>query len=319
MAASPSQIIPATILTGFLGSGKTTLLNRILHANHGLRLAVIVNEFGQVGIDGQAVAGGEQFVELDNGCLCCAINEDLQQTLLELKDRGGFEQIVVETTGLADPLPVAWTFTRPGLSDVYRVDAIVGVVDAVNVANLVETHPEARAQIERADILVLNKMDVVADAGRSATAVLQRLNPDAPRLEGSYGDVPVGVLLSPDTPSGAATLTGPPAHSDAKQHAPGLETWAFVTQGRLSDAGLEDLLFELPTSVYRVKGLVQTDEQWPWTLVNGVAGRFEMRPVTPREPPEQSALVFIGASLDREALQHECQQLLIAEDSTTSR
>ena len=111
--------IPATVLGGFLGSGKTTLLNRLLRDRHGLRVAVIVNEFGEVGIDGAAITGAAQFVELDNGCLCCAINEDLQRTLRDLAARGGFDHLVLETTGLADPLLVGWTFSKESLIESY--------------------------------------------------------------------------------------------------------------------------------------------------------------------------------------------------------
>ena len=124
----PGEPIAATILTGFLGSGKTTLLNALLTHKHGLRLAVVVNEFGAVGIDGALIEGGERFVELDNGCLCCSLNADLDKTLRELQARGGFDHLVIETTGMADPLPVAWAFAKPGLAPYFRVDAIVTVV-----------------------------------------------------------------------------------------------------------------------------------------------------------------------------------------------
>ncbi|RYE85830.1 MAG: GTP-binding protein, partial [Oxalobacteraceae bacterium] len=147
-----AQPIAATVLTGFLGSGKTTLLNALLAAPHGLRLAVIVNEFGAIGVDGALLQGDAQFVELDNGCLCCALNAELNDTLLALRDRGGFDHVIVETTGLADPLPVAWAFTKPGLSQCFRVDAIVTVVDAINGPHATALAPEAGVQVERADV-----------------------------------------------------------------------------------------------------------------------------------------------------------------------
>jgi G3E family GTPase len=120
--------IPVTIVGGFLGSGKTTRVNALLREPRGRRIAVVLNEVGEVGIDGARLAAAEEFVELDGGCICCALNADLEATLGRLRARGGFDHLVVETTGIADPLPVAWTFERPGLREGYRVDAVATIV-----------------------------------------------------------------------------------------------------------------------------------------------------------------------------------------------
>ena len=162
------SLVPVTILGGFLGSGKTSLLNELLSQDHGKKIAVIVNEFGEVGIDGSLVTGGETFIELDNGCLCCVLSEDLDRTLIELKERGGFDALVLETTGLADPLPIAWNFSKPEVSDFFRVDAIACVVDCLNLDQALKDSTEAVAQVERADILIFNKLDLVDDGGAAA-------------------------------------------------------------------------------------------------------------------------------------------------------
>ncbi len=158
--------IPATVVTGFLGSGKTTLINRILREQHGRKIAVIVNEFGAISIDGQLVVhdGNEQLVEFNNGCLCCTVRGDLIETLSRLQERAGtLDAILIETTGLADPAPVASTFfaadeVKAGI----RLDAFVTVVDAVNLERNLEQSNEAMEQVAFSDIMLINKMDLVS-------------------------------------------------------------------------------------------------------------------------------------------------------------
>src|SRR6266568_4124686 len=160
------QPVPVTVLTGFLGAGKTTLLSHLLTQNHGYHCAIIINEFGEVGIDHKLIVGAdEEILELNNGCLCCRVRKDLIQSLGDLfRKQKRFDYALVETTGLAHPGPVAQTFFLPDLAKVLRLDAIVTVADARHLEKELTQAPEAGAQIAFADVILLNKTDLVSSA-----------------------------------------------------------------------------------------------------------------------------------------------------------
>ncbi len=305
MPAAPHKI-PVTVLSGFLGSGKTTLLNHLLREPHGFRVAVVVNEFGEVGVDGSLVAGGERFVEVENGCICCALNEELESLLRALVARGGFDHILIETTGLADPLPVAWTFLRRGLHERLRVDALVTVADALNLDAALRESPLVELQIERADLLLLNKVDCVPDAGEAAEVLLRSINSRAPIARTTFARVPWGLLL------GAAELDlepPPPGHAHAME--PGYKACTVRPAGVLDDAALEDWLEDLPAEVWRLKGVVRTNGGAPWSVVHAVAGRATLEPLPEGHEPGEPRLVFIGRHLDPAALQAAVTRLVI--------
>ncbi|HLI98374.1 MAG TPA: GTP-binding protein [Bradyrhizobium sp.] len=179
----PVQRIPVTVLTGYLGAGKTTLLNRILSENHGKKYAVIVNEFGEIGIDNDLIIGADEEVfEMNNGCVCCTVRGDLVRILDGLmKRKGKFDAIIVETTGLADPAPVAQTFfVDEDVQKNARLDAVVTVADAKWLSDRLKDAPEAKNQIAFADVIVLNKADLVSKPELSEVeARIRAINPYA--------------------------------------------------------------------------------------------------------------------------------------------
>jgi G3E family GTPase len=191
--------IPVTVLTGYLGAGKTTLLNRILTEQHGKKYAVIVNEFGEIGIDNDLVVGADEEVfEMNNGCICCTVRGDLIRILEGLmKRRGKFDAIIVETTGLADPAPVAQTFfVDQEVQDTARLDAVVTVADAKWLSERLKDAPEAKNQIAFADVIILNKIDTVEPAKlREVEARIRAINPYAKLHKAERCAVPLDAVL----------------------------------------------------------------------------------------------------------------------------
>jgi G3E family GTPase len=191
--------IPVTVLTGYLGAGKTTLLNRILSEPHGKRYAVIVNEFGEIGIDNELVVGADEEVfEMNNGCICCTVRGDLIRIIEGLmKRKGKFDGIIVETTGLADPAPVAQTFfVDEDVREAARLDAVVTVADAKWLSQRLRDAPEAKNQIAFADVVVLNKTDLVSDAElREVEARIRAINPYARLHRAQRCDVAIADVL----------------------------------------------------------------------------------------------------------------------------
>src|SRR5271154_4087302 len=204
MTAAASSKVPVTILTGFLGAGKTTLLNRILHERHGERIAIIENEFGEAGVDNDIliVGDGEQIVEMNNGCICCNVRGDLVRTLGDLRLRrearpDAFDRVIIETTGLADPAPVAQTFfIDDDVAAYYALDAIVTVVDAKHAERQLDEFHEAQEQVGFADRILLSKSDLVSEAeSLRLRERLARINRRAPVRPVHFGETPIADLL----------------------------------------------------------------------------------------------------------------------------
>jgi G3E family GTPase len=198
-----TNMVPVTILTGFLGSGKTTLLNRILKEDHGHRIAVIENEFGEIGVDNDIIeTGDEQIVEMNNGCICCTVRGDLIRILGTLKSKRDdgklkFDRVVIETTGMADPGPVAQTFfTDEEIGNYYLLDSIITVVDAKHAPKQLDEFHEAQEQVGFADRILLSKTDLVSEQEAGALSTrLKRMNPRAPIKKVHFGDTPLEEVL----------------------------------------------------------------------------------------------------------------------------
>lgn len=215
--------IPVTVITGYLGSGKTTLLNHILTGQNKRKVAVIVNEFGEVGIDGQLIEqdGDEQLIEFNNGCLCCTVRGDLIETIGKLRKRAGeLDAIMIETTGLADPAPVASTFfvSEEVRSDT-RLDAFITVVDAVNLEKNLEQSVEAQEQVAFADIVIVNKTDLVDEVQlKRIERRVRALNPLARMHRSAHSVIDLELILNVNAFQLEAKLQVDPAFLDDHEH-----------------------------------------------------------------------------------------------------
>lgn len=308
--------LPVTVLTGFLGAGKTTLLGRLLRGDHGRRLAVIVNELGEAGIDGEILAtGGEELVELANGCVCCTVRGDLLRALHALRPRrGGLDGVVIETTGLADPGPVAQTFLfDDALRADFALDGIVAVVDAVHIRDQLARRPEAAGQVAFADLLILSKTDLADPAGLPAVrADLARLNPGAPILAAARGAVPPLAVLGLGgfdlARVEARLLADRHGREGGHRHGPEIATVTLRAQAPLDEGRVTDWLTGYLAAngrdVLRVKGILDVAGQARRLVLQGVHMILEADLLGPWLPgPRESRLVLIGRGLDRPALQ----------------
>jgi G3E family GTPase len=295
--------VPVTVLAGFLGSGKTTRLNELLRDPRGRRVGVIMNELGTVGIEGARLDGAAELVELDGGCVCCTLNDDLATTLTGLSERGGIDHLVIETTGIADPLAVTWLLERGDLCARWRVDAVVTVVDAAAVAHLRVEAAEVDIQIARADVVLPSKLDLVTDDGAAVAALVHDVNPRARILVAPRGATPWDVLL--DVGAGPHGPTPPRAHV----HGVPWETWTFRVAAALDEDALETFLYALPAGVLRTKGCVRVRDG-TWLSVHAVGGRYEIEPGVAPASDGASVLVAIGRGFDARALTVRAQRLV---------
>ena len=328
---APAAPIPVTILTGFLGSGKTTLLNRILTERHGEKIAVIENEFGEVGIDNELLLSGEeQIVEMNNGCICCTVRGDLVRILGELmqkRDAGelGFERVIIETTGLAEPGPVAQTFFMDEtISQRYLLDAVITLVDAVHAGKQLDEHDAAQSQIGFADRLLLSKTELVAaDALNDLQERLASMNPRAPQMAVHFGEMPLaeildvrGFNLNAALEIEPGFLAGAHHHHDDR-----IGSVVFRADRDFDGAKLQDFIGGIVRvfgdDLMRYKGVMAVDDLPYRVILQGVhmlmgaspGQPWQTEPENSREP-RISTLVFIGRDLPREIILTGLQQCL---------
>ena len=315
MNNSADTRIPVTVLTGYLGSGKTTLLNRILTEPHGKKYAVIVNEFGEEGIDGDLIVGAdEEIFEMNNGCICCTVRGDLIRIIGGLLKRGrGFDGIIVETTGLADPGPVAQTFfVDEDVKARTRLDGIVTVVDGKHLPQRLKDSPEAAEQIAFADVILLNKMDLIS-AGEATTleTMLRNINPSAKIIRSERSSAPVNELLDIGAFDLNRILASEPDfldHGHDHTHDTGISSLSLTLEQPLDaekyDAFMQNLLAEKGGDLLRYKGILALKGNPRKFAVQGVHMMMEGTNLAPWPDGEarQSRMVFIGRALDKKAL-----------------
>jgi G3E family GTPase len=293
--------IPVTIITGFLGSGKTTLLNHILSEPHGRRVAVLINEFGDVDIDGSLVVSADRdMMELSNGCICCSMNDGLIAALERLLAREApFDYLVIETTGIADPVPVATTFMRPEFAPRMRVDSILSLADAEHFALDRFEDPAARNQIRYADVVLLNKGDLVGPARLDEVeGTIRALNPHARILRTERSRVAIPLVLG----IGGSHFAEVEAEASAQGHG---HRHAFTSISFASDAPIDPERFQavleaLPAGVFRAKGFLHLAGVEPIHVFHLVGRRFTLEESPDAE--RRTRLVFIGTDFDRDAL-----------------
>lgn len=308
--------IPVTVLTGFLGAGKTTLLNRVLTENHGRRFAVIVNEFGEIGIDNELIVSSDEEIYLmNNGCVCCSVRGDLIRVLSGLaKRRGAYDAVLLETTGLADPASIVQTFAMDeDTREAFRLDSVTTVIDALHFARHAAENRQVLEQVVYADLVICNKTDLVPpDVLTDIRRAVGRVNDTAQVVSAVRCDVPIATLLDRDAFDIGKLLFGRPAPAEAAPgnhiSAHGIESVSLTHEGPLDAERLGDFLSNLLQTkgqdIYRSKGIMDVAGAKQRFIFHGVHMFLETAWGAPWADGEtrQSRAVFIGRDLDREAL-----------------
>ncbi|MEO0842223.1 MAG: GTP-binding protein [Cyanobacteria bacterium J06643_5] len=315
----PNQKTPVTIITGFLGSGKTTLLNNILTNRNNLKIAVLVNEFGEINIDSQLLVSiDEDMMLLSNGCICCTINASLIDAINKVLNQNNIDYIVIETTGLAEPVPLIMTFASSNLRDITRLDSILTLVDAENFSLRNFDNQIALEQVIYSDIIILNKIDLVSEAKlEEIEEYISSIKVDAKIIRSEYGQVLLPLILD------IATFNSKTLSYSSLQHHVNLSSInrlqedSFMSVSFVSDKPLSVEKFnkfldeQLPKTVFRGKGIIwyQGSKLRHIFQLSGKRCNFQRDEWTVN-PSNQ--LVFIGQNLDAEKIQSQLEKCLVS-------
>jgi G3E family GTPase len=345
------KLVPVTIITGFLGSGKTTLLNHILQNQQGIKTAVLVNEFGEIGIDNDLIVQtGEDMVELNNGCICCTINEDLVNAVHKVLSRSEqIDYLVVETTGLADPLPVALTFLGTELRDMTRLDSIITLVDAENFSLDLFNSEAAQSQITYGDIILLNKIDLVDEADVDLLEIrIRDMKEGARIIRTKKSEVSIPMILSVGLFESDKYLETPDSHDHGHDHEhdhahahedhtncdhdhgkceheghehhhhdhshhldnDGFTSLSFVSDRPFSLRKFQHFLDnQLTVNIFRAKGFLWFDESDKCHVFHLCGKRFSIDDTEWKNKP-QTKFVIIGQDLDEDKIRKQLDKCL---------